>query len=258
VIASRTAASLFGTATGETAAPAPMSVPPSRPPGPYLPIPLAYLIGLAVVTAILFGLLFVDVVGYAYSTLGLSSGEALAVIVATLLGSSVNIPVARVDRRSVLPAQVVRIFGIPYAVPQVPQSAQCIVAVNLGGAVIPTAVSAYVIAHDRHWLLLLAEVAVTTIIVHRAARPVEGLGIAVPSLLPPVAAATLGVLLSQHDSAALAYVGGTLGTLIGADLLNLRRVGDLGAPIASIGGAGTFDAVFWSGIAGVLLASALR
>ncbi len=52
----------------------------------------------------------------------------------------------------------------------------------------------------------------------------------------------------------IAYIGGTLGTLIGADLLNWRSYGDLGAPLVSIGGAGTFDGIFLSGVLAVLLA----
>jgi uncharacterized membrane protein len=51
----------------------------------------------------------------------------------------------------------------------------------------------------------------------------------------------------------LAYIAGTLGCLIGADLLNLHRLAGLGAPIASIGGAGTFDGIFFTGIAAVLI-----
>jgi uncharacterized membrane protein len=49
-------------------------------------------------------------------------------------------------------------------------------------------------------------------------------------------------------------VSGTLGTLLGADILNLKRIFNLGAPIISIGGAGTFDGVFLAGVIGVLLA----
>jgi uncharacterized membrane protein len=45
-----------------------------------------------------------------------------------------------------------------------------------------------------------------------------------------------------------------LGTLIGADLLNLGIVSQLEAPMLSIGGAGTFDGVFLTGILAVLLA----
>jgi uncharacterized membrane protein len=53
----------------------------------------------------------------------------------------------------------------------------------------------------------------------------------------------------------LAYISGSLGTLIGADLLNLDKLQGLGAPIASIGGAGTFDGIFLTGIVAVLMAS---
>ena len=51
----------------------------------------------------------------------------------------------------------------------------------------------------------------------------------------------------------VAYVAGTLGTLIGADILNLRKIHGLGAPVASIGGAGTFDGIFLAGIIAVML-----
>jgi Protein of unknown function (DUF1614) len=52
----------------------------------------------------------------------------------------------------------------------------------------------------------------------------------------------------------LAYICGSLGTLIGADLLNLGQIQAPGAPIASIGGAGRFDGIFMTGILAVLLA----
>jgi uncharacterized membrane protein len=38
------------------------------------------------------------------------------------------------------------------------------------------------------------------------------------------------------------------------DLLNLRGMRNVGAPVASIGGAGTFDGIFVTGIVAVLLA----
>ncbi len=60
----------------------------------------------------------------------------------------------------------------------------------------------------------------------------------------------------------LAYVAGTFGTLVGADLLNMPRVRRLQAAgcrlqaaVVSIGGAGTFDGVFLTGLVAVLLAS---
>jgi uncharacterized membrane protein len=91
-------------------------------------------------------------------------------------------------------------------------------------------------------------------LVHWMAHPVPGVGIAVPVLVPPVAATAVAVILSWRYAPALAFISGTLGTLIGADLLNLGKIQGLGAPIASIGGAGTFDGIFTTGILAVLLA----
>jgi uncharacterized membrane protein len=45
-----------------------------------------------------------------------------------------------------------------------------------------------------------------------------------------------------------------MGALIGGDLLNLGRVAEMSAPMLSIGGAGTFDGVFLTGILAGLLA----
>ena len=58
---------------------------------------------------------------------------------------------------------------------------------------------------------------------------------------------------NQHYSKQV-YKAGVLGTLIGADLINLRKIPKLGAPVASIGGAGTFDGVFLSGVIAVIIA----
>jgi uncharacterized membrane protein len=73
-----------------------------------------------------------------------------------------------------------------------------------------------------------------------------------------VVTALTALLIARRGAAAVAYAGGSLGTLIGADLLNLGAVRGLGTPIASIGGAGTFDGIFLTGIVAVLLASLSR
>jgi uncharacterized membrane protein len=93
------------------------------------------------------------------------------------------------------------------------------------------------------------------LILHWLATPVPGVGIAVPVFLPAIATAVVALVLSRDNAAPLAYIGGSLGTLIGADLTNLDKVRGLGAPVASIGGAGTFDGIFLTGILAVLLAS---
>ena len=74
-----------------------------------------------------------------------------------------------------------------------------------------------------------------------------------PVLVPPLLAALIALIISPAKAPPVAYIAGTLGTLIGADLMNLKKITGLGAPVASIGGAGTFDGIFLTGIIAVLL-----
>jgi uncharacterized membrane protein len=127
--------------------------------------------------------------------------------------------------------------------------------VNIGGAAIPSLMSIYLLARHRLWITGALATAVVAAVCHWLATPVPGIGIAVPTLVPIAVTAVVALLLSRAQAAPLAYIGGSLGTLIGADLLNLDKINGLGAPIASIGGAGTFDGVFLTGILAVLLAS---
>ena len=130
-----------------------------------------------------------------------------------------------------------------------------VIAVNIGGAVIPTLLSLYLLLKNRIWSSAAVATLVMTFVCYSLAQPVPGIGIAIPSLVPPIIAATVALLVARANVATVAYVSGSLGTLIGADLLNLGKVQGLGAPVVSIGGAGTFDGVFLTGILAVLLAS---
>jgi uncharacterized membrane protein len=104
----------------------------------------------------------------------------------------------------------------------------------------------------RHGLLGMA---IVTFFVHLMAYPVKGVGIAIPVFIPPLIATVIALLLSRQYAPSLAYMTGSLGTLLGADILNLGKIQALGAPVASIGGAGTFDGIFMTGILSVLMAS---
>ncbi|MDA4131217.1 MAG: DUF1614 domain-containing protein [Thaumarchaeota archaeon] len=69
----------------------------------------------------------------------------------------------------------------------------------------------------------------------------------------------MALIISPPSGAAIvAYISGSMGALIGADLTNLRGITKLGAPVVSIGGAGTFDGVFLTGIIAVLIVSIIR
>jgi len=217
------------------------------------PLAPAFALALAVFAGIVVALFALDALGYAYRRIGISQGALLTVIWISLIGGFVNIPVARFRGRETIDIGEFRVFGVRYRVPVLRREPATIVAVNLGGAVIPIGLSLYLLAKDGIWWQAAIAVTFVAVVVHAFARPVRGLGIAVPALLPPLLAAGAAVLVSSTAPAAVAYVAGTLGTLIGADLLNLSRLRDLGAGVASIGGAGTFDGVFLSGIIAVLL-----
>jgi uncharacterized membrane protein len=74
-----------------------------------------------------------------------------------------------------------------------------------------------------------------------------------PVFVAPLAAVAVALLINPEQRAPLAYIAGTLGVLVGADLLRLPDIHRLGAPFASIGGAGNFDGIFLTGIMAVLL-----
>ncbi len=224
----------------------------------YLPLAgpfFAILVGIFLLVVVL---IQINVLSYAYTRLGVSSGTALLLLLASLIGSYINVPVWEFPERQVESWQEVVFFGVHYVVPVVVEWPGTVIAINIGGAVIPTVLSLYLLAKNNMWMRGIITTAIVAVIVHWLAEPVQGVGIAVPIFVPPVATAITALLIARQHAAVLAYAGGSLGTLIGADLLNLGVVRGLGAPVASIGGAGTFDGIFLTGIVAVLLASFSR
>ena len=192
---------------------------------------------------------------YAYMQLGVSSRTAMFLLLGSLIGSYFNIPLFEISGHVTGEAHVVQFFGMHYQVPSASGAAGTIIAVNVGGGVIPTVMSFYLLWHYNLWLKGVIATAVVAAVCYLLATPVPGMGIAIPVFVPAIATAIIAVVLDRKYVAPLAYVSGALGTLIGADLLNLDKVAGLGAPIAAIGGAGTFDGIFVTSIVAVLLGS---
>ena len=189
----------------------------------------------------------------AFSKLGLNPWCGYMYFLASLLLSGVNIPVYRRQLYPLIEYDEIsslfyRFFGIrpPYVSEQT-------IAVNLGGAVLPCLLSLYLL-----WTVPQELAAIGILMASAGAyvlsRPVKGIGIVMPAFVPPIIAAILGMTLSREYAPQIAFVSGTLGTLIGADLLRLGQIKDLGAPLLSIGGAGVFDGIYLVGLVSVLLA----
>jgi len=226
----------------------------------FAPFLILYGILLFLLLGFVFVLIEIGVIHYAFRMVGLPPDLAFLALFASLIGSYINIPLARIHGGAPHPAQIVSSFGVRYRVPARYAGGTTTLAINAGGAVVPILISAYVLSIQPGAILpALLGAAIVAAVVHRFAKPVPGLGIATPMFIPPIVAAVTawllaGLFTASHHVDAIAYVSGVIGTLVGADILNLGKIGGLGAPVASIGGAGTFDGVFLTGIVAVLLA----
>jgi uncharacterized membrane protein len=204
---------------------------------------------------LLIGILQIGILGYAYEKMGISRGSAYLILFCSLVGAAINIPIAELPGQQVLETRIVNdSWGFPHLARVVSQWPGTILAVNVGGAVIPTVLSIYLIVKNQIYGPALVGVALVAGVVHLLAEPIEQVGIAVPIFIPPILSAVVAMILSRDYAAPLAYVSGCMGTLLGADLLNIGKLGSLDTSMASIGGAGTFDGVFLTGILAVLLA----
>ncbi|WP_119417750.1 DUF1614 domain-containing protein [Desertibaculum subflavum] len=214
-------------------------------------------VALVILLPILFGQLLIT----SLEKLHLSAGAAVALVIAIVLGGLVNIPVRRIVREgSDAALDPFSAYRLP-----VPWQARAtgpgvVIAVNLGGCVIPAGLALYELYHlaaqgGTAPFVALVAASLNCFVCYRLAQPAPGIGIIMPGLVPPLVAAAAALLLAPGDTAApVAFIAGVAGPLIGADLLHLRDIGRVGAGMASIGGAGTFDGIVLSGIVAAYLA----
>ena len=224
---------------------------------------------------VLSGLLFLVPLFFAHAMmtalgrLGLPPTLAAAALAGIFVGGGVNIPVKRIEREEVVPVRSPLLFGLGRLDPRMGRGGaspfrrhvrrQTIIAVNLGGCVLPVLLAAYEIFRvirrgPAELAALVAVTALTVWVCYRAARPRPGVGIMLPALLPPLVAAVPSLVLVPDFAPPVAFVAGVMGPLIGADLLHLGELGRSTTGVASIGGAGTFDGIVLSGMVAALLA----
>lgn len=196
----------------------------------------------------------INVITLVFTKIGIPPHYVVSALFATLFGSFVNIPIKKIPQEAMSSGSNVSFMGFKYKLPKT-QSHETIIAVNVGGAIIPAFISAYLLLKTGLWVQTGVATAAMAFITYKMARPIPGLGIALPFFIPPLMAALLAVAIGYNQAPVIAYISGTMGTLIGADILNFDKIGKLGAPVASIGGAGTFDGIFINGIFAVLLAA---
>jgi len=219
-------------------------------------VPLLFFLILVALLPLVFGHLFAA----ALIKLKLEPTIALLVVIGIFVGSVINIPVKRVSRTESVLVDPLAVFGLPSWWPMLQRVRRdTIIAVNVGGCLIPVALAIYetvhlVMADGQALLGLLLAVVVNTGVCYWMAKPMEGIGITMPGLFPAIVASLSALLLVPDQAPPVAFVAGVLGPLIGADLLHLRDIEKIATGIASIGGAGTFDGIVLSGIVAAYLA----
>lgn len=204
----------------------------------------------AILLVLLVSILLLDVISISFEKLGIPSWATVLIFLGSLAGSTVNIPLWR--RGGVVsPGFLFRFRGaIGYHPPAV---AYQTIAINLGGAIIPILLSLWLLPRTHLLRTLLATI-IVAVVTHHFAKIVPGQGVEMPIWIGPLLAAVLGLVLTFGDRAApLAYIAGSMGTLIGADISNLGHLAALGPGLLSIGGAGVFDGVFLCGFVAALI-----
>lgn len=224
----------------------------------YFPLAWPFVLAFFVVLFIVVALVELGILKYAYERIGIPARYVLGILLLSLLGSAINIPIAEFPPEKVVSGGFVDFDGVRYVVPVVREWPGTVLAVNVGGALIPVILSVYLLVKNKLYVRGFLAVTVVVFVAHSLARPVQGVGISLPIFIPPIVAALAAMTIGWAQAPPLAYIAGSLGTLIGADLLNLGKIQGLGAPVASIGGAGTFDGVFLAGIVAVLLSPVAR
>ncbi|BAY46569.1 hypothetical protein SAMD00079811_41810 [Scytonema sp. HK-05] len=218
----------------------------------YLPVSLLLFLVLLLLLPFLWFVVAVDVVEIAVAKLGFSPSIAILLFTLVILTSTINIPLYRTQSFVAVANNFVdwsrKFWSIPF--PRLQLST--VVALNVGGGLIPVLLALYQFT-QANALAILVVTAIVTIVSYYAARVVPGIGIQMNPLLAPLTAALSAMLFAASHAAPVAFAGGVLGTLIGADLLHLQDIQAMSSGVLSIGGAGVFDGIALCGLFALLL-----
>lgn len=219
----------------------------------YFPATALLFLALLFLLPFLLAVVTVDMVTVAISKLGFSPRVAVWLLIAVLLGSTVNIPLYRRKAEITVASDfmdfwVRQFWGIPLFQIQ----RETVIALNVGGGLIPVLIALYELMRSNAIAIAIVTVLVT-IVSYFSAQVVPGIGIQMNALVSPLTAALSALIVSGTAVPAVAFAGGVLGVVIGADLLHLREIKHMTSGVLSIGGAGVFDGIALCGLFALLL-----
>src|SRR5438309_603642 len=119
------------------------------------PLALPLVLGLFLLLLVVF-VVELGILGYAYRKIGVPSRYMFVVMLLSLLGSHVNIPLYAMPVERLLPAQNVVVFGRVHVAPPLQEEGVTIIAINVGGALLPLILSLYLFLRSSvRWRMLL-------------------------------------------------------------------------------------------------------
>ena len=181
---------------------------------------------------LLFVFLFYKVMSFSFRKMGIPRHLVIPALVAILIGGVFNIPIWH--------------------------SGSTTVSVNVGGAIIPLLISFYLLRKAPLLKTALAVAVVATVSGLLAEVDAnKGISLHLGYLILPLTAVSLALILAGRNAPQVAFIAGTVGGVIGVDLVHLRELIHLGAADMSIGGRGVLDGVFTTGIISAVLAGLL-
>jgi len=180
---------------------------------------------------VVFVFLFYKVMSFSFRKMGIPRHLVIPSLVAILIGGVFNIPIWR--------------------------SGGVTVAVNVGGAIIPLLVSFYLLRKAPLLKTVLAVAAVATVSGLLAEVDANGIRLRFGFLILPLVAVSVALILAGRNAPPVAFIAGTIGAIIGVDLVHLGELIHLSTAHMSIGGRGVFDGIFTTGIIAAVLAGLL-
>jgi uncharacterized membrane protein len=219
----------------------------------YLPVSLLLFLLFLLLFPFIWAVVAIDVVEVAVAKLGFSPNLAFLFLLAVLIGGLFNIPLYRVESTVTVVSDLTELWlrqfwGIPLRKMQ----QQTVVALNVGGGLFPALLALYQFSRSNSLAIVLVT-AFVTLVSYYSAQVVPGIGIQMNPLIAPLTAALSALMLAGGQAPSVAFAGGVLGTLIGADILHLREIERMTPGVLSIGGAGVFDGIALCGLFALLL-----
>ncbi|MHB8606612.1 MAG: DUF1614 domain-containing protein [Thermoplasmatota archaeon] len=140
------------------------------------------------------------------------------------------------------------------------QRGNLVLGLNFAGAIIPVFICVRMLLQHRapFWRTAVAT-AIVAYVVNRESTFIPDQGVALDIVVPVLVAAIVGLLFAAgrvDRSPLITYVAGSMGVLIGGDLVRLPQVLALHPAreeLLAIGGAGTLDGIFVVALAAVAL-----